>query len=65
MFSFDRSTFEATKAEDHKNDLDFWKQKTVLERLRAAYYLNSIAFGFDAENEPGMDRTYFQARKRE
>lgn len=65
MFSFDRSAFKAIKAEDHKNDLNFWKKKTVFERLSAAYYLNSIAFDFQAGSEPEIDRTFFEARKRE
>lgn len=64
MFKFDRSAYNSFKASDHINDLDHWLKRTPEERLKAAYYLNAIAFGFDPENEPRVDKTVFSARKR-
>ena len=36
---------------------------TMEERLRAAAYLNSVAYGYDPENPPRLDRTAFSTRK--
>lgn len=33
------------------------------ERLRQAYYLISVAYGFDINNPPKLDRTIFSSRK--
>ena len=36
--------------------------ETLAERLRVAMYLNSVAFNFDINNPPRMDRTVFSCR---
>lgn len=36
---------------------------TPAERLRAAAYLNSVAYGYDLDNPPRLDRTVFSSRK--
>lgn len=64
MDSFDRTTFEAFKSENRLNDYDFWLLKSEKERLEVAYHLNSVAFNFDPEYPPRMDKTVFEARKR-
>lgn len=33
--------------------------ETLEERLRAAMYLNAIAYGYDPEHPPRMDKTVF------
>ena len=35
---------------------------TPAERLRAAAYLNSVAYGYDLDNPPRLDRTAFSMR---
>ena len=35
---------------------------TMADRLRAAQYLNSVAFNFDLHNPPRLDRTAFSCR---
>jgi hypothetical protein len=65
MYKFDRTKFESFKAEDRKNDYIFWSEKSLRERLEAAYYLNSVAFNFDPNDPPKMDKTIFEARKRD
>ena len=47
-----------------QNQNAYWKDKTPVERLRAAYYLISVAYDFDPENPPPVDRTKFSCRKR-
>lgn len=56
--AFHMGTYEETEqyhAECHP--------KTLEERLRNAMYLNSIAFQFDINNPPRLDRTVFSTRK--
>lgn len=36
---------------------------SLAERLRAAAYLNSVAYGYDPENPPRLHRTQFSMRK--
>ena len=38
---------------------------TLAERLRVAMYLNSVAFDFDLNNPPRLDRTAFSCRAHE
>ena len=64
MYKFDRTRFESFKAEERKNDYGYWLQKSLRERLEVAYYLNTVAFNFDPLNPPLMDKTVFEARKR-
>ena len=63
MEAFDRTAFEAFKAEDHINDYAYWKQKSTDERLHAACLLIAQAYGFDPYNPPKVDRTVFEVRK--
>jgi hypothetical protein len=66
MFKLDRSVGKGqTHEESEKSQSDYWKMKTVGERLEAVMYLNSIAYNFDPENPPKMDRTVHSTRKHE
>ncbi|GAB5524450.1 MAG: hypothetical protein Roseis2KO_23220 [Roseivirga sp.] len=65
MYSFDRTFFDSFKAEDRTNDLEYWSQIGLKERLEAAYYLIAVAYKFDPENPPKMDKTIFEARRRD
>ena len=62
-YRLDRTKFKAQSFEETDNQFDYWQKKTVEERLRAAHYLNSIAFDFDIDNPPKLDRTAFSMRK--
>ena len=48
------------KSGDNRN---FWASQTMEARLRAAFYLNSVAYNFDINFPPKMDKTIFKARK--
>jgi hypothetical protein len=53
------------KHEDNENRIkDFWLSQSPIDRLKAAFYLNSIAYKFDIKNPPKMDKTYSYTRKR-
>lgn len=64
MSSLDRTAFKAFKASEHTEDITWWKDKSATERLEAAYYLITVAYGIDPQNPPRMDKTVFEARKR-
>ena len=63
MFQFDRTSSQTFKADDHSNDLNYWQERSPLEKLQAAYYLNASAYGFIDGKEPRLDRTCFSARR--
>lgn len=63
-FRLDRTYFRMEKSDDAVNEYAYWKNKTNEERLAAAFYLNSVAYNFDINDPPRMDKTIFQMIKR-
>ncbi len=64
MYRLDRSAFSmGNHQETEEKNKKYWLSQSMHERLKAAMYLNSIAFNFDIENQPKMDRTAFSMRK--
>ncbi len=62
-FRLDRTAFHAgTHAEVEAYHLQRQQPDTMAERLRAAIYLNSVAYNFDLNNPPRLDRTAFSCR---
>jgi hypothetical protein len=60
----DRTAFWAGKMNDQtERNRVFWSKKTLDERLAAAAYLNSIAYGYPLDSPPRMDRTVFSMGK--
>lgn len=64
QFKLDRSAFKAQTVEEASNHAVYYKSKTWQERLQIAAYLNSIAFNYQLDNPPKMDRTKFKATSR-
>ena len=62
-FEFDRAAFEMRSSETHKPAIEYSKDMSPEERLAAAFYLNSVAYNFDINNPPAMDKTVFSMRK--
>jgi len=62
-FRLDRTKFKMQTFKEASHQLEYWKTKTVEERLRAAFYLMSVAYDFDIENPPRLDRTAFSMCK--
>ena len=56
----DRTAFKHQTLKEASHNLEFWQKKSYEERLEAANYLNSVAYNFDINNPPGMDKTYFK-----
>lgn len=63
-FKLDRSIFKMHHTRDGSNNYHYWKSLSFEERLRAANYLNSVAYNFPVNNPPKLDRTYFKIRSR-
>lgn len=57
----DRTAFKAQTATEAANHAPYYSKLSWQERLRIAYYLNSVAFNFSLDNPPKMDRTKFKA----
>jgi len=62
-YKLDRTAFWSGKVKDQeKRDVLYWKNKSVEERLAAAWYLTCMAYGLDPDNPPRMDKTVFSSR---
>ncbi|MBI1226205.1 MAG: hypothetical protein GC192_13300 [Bacteroidetes bacterium] len=59
----DRSKFKMQTLEEADQQLDFWITKSPVERLAAAAYLISTAWGFDMKKPPHMDKSAFSMHK--
>ena len=60
----DRTTFKYQTITEASHNLKYWQSQTYKKRLQAANYLNSVAYNFDINNPPKMDKTYFKIRTR-
>jgi hypothetical protein len=63
-YRLDKTAFSAQTVEEAANKYGYWKSQSYTERLKAAYYLNSVAYNFDINNPPRLDRTAFKTRHR-
>lgn len=62
-FKLDRTVFKHQSLEETDKNTNYWLSKTPEERLVASFYINSIAYNFDINNPPKMDKTVFIMRK--
>ena len=62
-YKLDRTAFKMQTFEEADMQYEYWKKQSIDERFRAAFYLNSIAYNFDLNNPPRMDKTAFSMRK--
>jgi hypothetical protein len=61
-FKLDRTAFKAQTLKEAANHATTYKKLSWQERLKVATYLNSVAYNFDLNNPPKMDRTKFSAK---
>lgn len=62
-FRLDRTAHHAGTHEQAGHYHARHQPATPAERLRAAAYLNSVAYGYDLDNPPRLDRTAFATRQ--
>jgi hypothetical protein len=58
-FKLDRSASKTQTLQEAADHTAEYKKLSWLERLEIAAYLNSVAYNFDVNNPPSMDRTKF------
>ncbi len=63
MFRLNKSAFRKQTFQEADHTKDFWLSKSVDERLQAAFYLQSITYGFNPADPPRMNKTVFSKRK--
>ena len=61
-FRLDRTAFKAQTLKEASNYASDYKKLSWQDRLKIAAYLNSVAYNFDLNNPPKMDRTKFSAK---
>lgn len=61
-FKLDRTVFKGQTQQEASNHAAIYKNLSLQERLKIAGYLNSVAYNFDINNPPRMDRTRFSVK---
>ena len=64
-YRMDKTAFKIQTFEEADDAMSNYTNYTIEERLRIYWYLTSIAYKFDLDNPPRMDKTVFQMRKHE
>ncbi|MBL7762352.1 MAG: hypothetical protein JNL23_02885 [Chitinophagaceae bacterium] len=60
-YRLDRDAFKMSTVEEAANHYGFWKNKSMKERLDAAFYLIQQAYGIN--NKTLLDKAVFSKRK--
>ncbi len=63
-YRLDRTMFKAQTAAEAADHSLFYKKVSWQERLRIAFYLNSVAYNYPENTPPRIDKTKFKARAR-
>jgi len=64
-YRLDRNSFSMrSHTQTEEQNFSYWAKKTEEERLAAAAYLNSVAYGYPDGHPPRLDKTAHRARKR-
>lgn len=63
QFRLDRTAFHASTHKETAKHHALNQPETIIERLQAVAYLNSVAFNYDLTNPPKLDRTAFAAHR--
>jgi len=62
-FKLDRTAFKKQSFKEADQTTAYWLTQSIEKRLAASFYLNSIAYNFDMNNPPKMDKNVFSMRK--
>lgn len=63
-YKLDRTVFQMYRKSENRNNFLYRQSQSPEERLRAANYLNSVAYNYPFHDPPKLDRTYFRMRSR-
>jgi hypothetical protein len=63
-YRMDKNYFKKQTLQEADHNENYWKDKSVEERLSAAWYLICHAYNISYTDPPRMDKNYFKIRKR-
>ena len=63
-YRMDKTAFKVQTFEEADDVMRDYSSYSMQERLRIYWYLTSIAYKFDLDNPPRMDKTVFRIKKR-
>jgi len=63
LLKFDRNAFRIVSFADKGQNIEYWLNKSVYERLCASWYLTCVSYNIPYSSEHKIDRTAFQIRK--
>jgi hypothetical protein len=58
----DRKAFQAMTAEEADNFQRDYSKESIKKRLNVEFYLTRVAYDFDIDNPPRMDKSVFSAK---
>ena len=61
-YRLDRKAFKPQTLKEAADHVSVYKKMTWQERLKVAAYLNSVAYNYDVNNPPKLDRTKFSTK---
>lgn len=64
-YRMDKTAFKIQTFEEADEAMRNYTNHSEKERLEIAYYLTSVAYRFDMEHPPRMDKTAFRIKKLE
>ena len=59
-YRLDKTAFQAMSVEEADDYMRDYRNHHWKERIKVAFFLTSLAYGFDINNPPRMDKTIFQ-----
>lgn len=62
-YRLDKTAFQAMTVQESDDYMRDYRKCNWKERLKVSYYLTSLAYGFDIDKPPKMDKTVFIALK--
>ena len=62
-YRMDKTAFKVQTFEEADDVMRDYSSYSMQERLRIYWYLTSIAYKFDLDNPPRMDKTVFRTKK--
>ena len=64
QYRMDKTYFKKQTVHEADHNEDYWNERSIEERLAAAWYLTCQAFNISADNPPRMKKNLFKKRKR-
>jgi hypothetical protein len=59
-YKLDKIAFQAMSVEEADDYMRDYRNYNWKERLKVSFFLTSLAYGFDLNNPPKMDKTVFK-----